>query len=230
VQLPRSGHRIKEAAVAFREVRVFEVREVLRLWLAGEGFRSVERLALVDRKTVRRYVEAAECLGLKRDGGDDQLTDVFLGMVVEAVRPHRCDGHGAGWRLLIANHDQVIVWVDGDLTGVKIHELLERRGVVVPLRTVQRYVAEVCGRTRGRGPTVRVADGEPGDELQVDFGRMGLIVDSDTGRRRWVWALIFTACYSRHCFVWLSFRSDHAGGDRRVRSGVGVLRRRVPHP
>ena len=54
------------------------------------------------------------------------------------------------------------------------------------------------------GPTVRVADGEPGDELQVDFGRMGhLEVD---GRRRVVWALIFTASFSRHCFVWLSHR------------------------
>ncbi len=192
--------------MAFREVRVFEVREVLRLWLAGEGIRSVERLAQVDRKTVRRYVDAAVRLGLVRDGGDDQLSDVFIGMVVEAVRPHRCDGHGAPWRLLAEHHDLIAGWVKQDLTGVKIHELLERRGVVVPLRTVQRYVLTVCGRGRGRGPTVRVADGEPGDELQVDFGRMGFLVDPDSGRRRVVQALIFTACYSRHCFVWLTHR------------------------
>ena len=124
--VPVDGFR--EAAMAFREVRVFEVREVLRLWLAGEGFRSVERLSQVDRKTVRRYVDAAEALGLDRDGGDDQLTDVFIGMVVEAVRPHRCDGHGEAWRLLAAHHDEIAGWVDDDLTGVKIHELLERRG------------------------------------------------------------------------------------------------------
>ena len=194
--------------MAFREVRVFEVREVLRLWLAGEGLRSIERLSQVDRKTVRRYVEAAVALGLDRnDGvGVEQLTDVFVGLVVEAVRPHRCDGHGEAWRLLAARHDEIKAWVDDDLTGVKIHELLERRGVVVPLRTVQRYVLEVCGRSRGAGPTVRIADGEPGDELQVDFGRMGFIVDAETGRRRVVQALIFTACYSRHCFVWLTFR------------------------
>ena len=43
--------------MAFREVRVFEVREVLRLWLAGEELRSIARLSQVDRKTVRRYVE-----------------------------------------------------------------------------------------------------------------------------------------------------------------------------
>ena len=41
-------------------------------------------------------------LGLDRDGGVEQLTDVFVGLVVEAVRPHRCDGHGEAWRLLAA--------------------------------------------------------------------------------------------------------------------------------
>ena len=194
--------------MAFREVRVFEVREVLRLWLSGEELRSVARLSQVDRKTVRRYVGAAEQLGLDRDGNFDQLSDVFVGLVVEAVRPHRHDGHGEAWRLLAANHDEIKAWVDAGLTGVKIHELLERRGVVVPLRTVQRYVLEVCGRSRGRGPTVRIADGEPGDELQVDFGRMGVL--SDGGKRRVVWALIFTACFSRHCFVWLSYRQTAA--------------------
>ena len=35
---------------------------------------------------------------------------------------------------------------------------------------------------------------------------MGFIVDPDSGRRLVVQALIFTACFSRHCFVWLTFR------------------------
>ena len=77
--------------------------------------------------------------------------------------------------MLQAHHDEVAGWVEDDLTAVKVHELLERRGVGVPCRTVQRYVADVLGRRRGRGLTVRVNDGEPGDELQVDFGRMGLV-------------------------------------------------------
>ena len=192
--------------MAFREVRVFEVREVLRLWLAGEGIRATERLVGFDRKTVRRYVDAAVGLGLVRDGGDEQLTDVFIGLVVGAVRPHRTDGHGEAWRRLQANHDQIAAWVKKDLTAVKIQELLARRGVQVPCRTVQRYVAEVLGRTRGRGSTVRVDDAQPGEELQIDFGRMGLVFDPATGRDRVVHALIFTACYSRHCFVWLTHR------------------------
>src|SRR5215472_15586147 len=35
---------------------------------------------------------------------------------------------------------------------------------------------------------------------------MGLLKDGPEGRRRLCWALIFTACYSRHLFCWLSFR------------------------
>ena len=31
------------------------------------------------------------------------------------------------------------------------------------------------------------------------------MADPDSGRRRVCWALIFTACYSRHTFVWLTF-------------------------
>ncbi len=56
--------------MSYREVRVFEVREALRLWLRGEGIRAVERMAQLDRKTVRRYVAAATELGLVRDGGE----------------------------------------------------------------------------------------------------------------------------------------------------------------
>jgi hypothetical protein len=37
---------------------------------------------------------------------------------------------------------------------------------------------------------------------------MGLLDDRAAGRRLVVHALIFTACYSRHCFVYLSFRQD----------------------
>jgi transposase len=191
--------------MSFREVRVFEVREALRLWLRGEGIRAIERMAQLDRKTVRRYVNAAVELGLARDDGEGQLTDELIGSVVEVVRPHRRDGHGEGWALLVANHTQITDWLDADVTAVKVQRLLARRGVHVPVRTVQRYASDRCGAGRKPATTVRVDDGQPGDECQVDFGRLGLVFDSATGRRRVCHALVFTACVSRHCFVWLSF-------------------------
>jgi len=65
--------------MSFREVHVFEIREVLRLWLRDEGLRSVERLSSVDRKTVRRYVEAALVSGLVAGAGEAQITDELIG-------------------------------------------------------------------------------------------------------------------------------------------------------
>jgi transposase len=158
----------------------------------------------VDRKTARRYVEAAVAAGLVRDGGGRQLTDELIGVVIAAVRPERPQGHGQAWEALLAVEEEIRCWVEQDLQLTNIHGKLTRRGVMVPYRTLHRFAAERCA-FGGRRGTVRVADGEPGMECQLDFGRLGMMVVPDTGRRRALHALIFTAVFSRHMFVWLSF-------------------------
>src|SRR6202521_3957173 len=188
--------------MAFREVSVVQVREALRRWLRGDGERAIAMGVGVDRKTARRYIAAAVELGVDRCGGEGQLTDELIGQVVERVRPRRVDGHGEAWRSLVVEEARIKEWVEQDLTVVKIGILLTRRGVVVPHRTLARFAVERCGAGM-RSTTVRVDDPPPGVELQVDFGRLGLVSDGD--RRRLCWALIFTACFSRHQFVWPTF-------------------------
>jgi len=195
--------------VGFREVSVVEVREVLRAWLEGHGLRKVGVRAGVDRKTARRYVAAAQAAGLARDAGVGAVTDELVGVVVDAVRPVRPNGHGPSWELLLAHEDQIRAWVTGGegqapLSIVKIEELLARQGVRVPYRTLHRFAVERCG-FRAKTTTVRVVDGEPGVECQLDFAQMGLLDDPETGKRRRVHALIFTAVVSRHMFVWLTY-------------------------
>ena len=195
--------------MGFREVSVVEVKEVLRGWLEGSGLRTVAERAGVDRKTARRSVAAAQAAGLQRDARFADVGDVLVAQVVSAVRPARPNGHGTAWEALEARQAQIAVWLAGDgkdakpLSVVKVHELLSRQGCVVPYRTLHRFAAERCG-FRAKDTTVRVADGEPGVELQVDFGHLGYLTGED-GRRRKVHALIFTACYSRHMFVWLTY-------------------------
>ncbi len=188
--------------MAFREVSVVQIREALRRWLRGEGERPIAHGVGVDRKTARRYIAAAVELGIDRSGGEEQLTDELIGQVVERVRPHRTDGHGEAWRTLLAEEAQIKTWVKEDLTVTKIGILLARRGVEVPPRTLARFAVERCGAGR-RTVTVRVDDPPPGIELQVDFGRLGFVPEGD--KRRVCQGLIFTACYSRHVFVWPTF-------------------------
>ena len=125
--------------------------------------------------------------------------------MVAAVRPARPNGHGSSWDLLLARQEQITKWVTGGkgqepLSVVKIEELLARQGCVVPYRTLHRFVVERCG-FRVRSTTVRINDGEPGVECQIDFAQMGFITDPETGKKRRVHALIFTAVVSRHMFV-----------------------------
>lgn len=188
--------------MACREVSVVQVKEALRRWLRGEGERPIAHGVGIDRKTVRRYIAAAIELGVERSGGEEQLGDELIGQVLERVRPHRPDGHGEAWRTLLDEEQRIKDWLKHDLTVTKIGILLARRGVEVPPRTLARFCVERCGAGR-RTITVRVTDPPPGQELQVDFGRLGLVPDGE--RRRVCHGLIFTACFSRHQFVWPTF-------------------------
>jgi hypothetical protein len=131
--------------MVFREVSVIEIREVLRSWLAGAGLRTVAAQAGVDRKTARRYVEAAVAAGLARDGGPGQLSDELVGQVAEAVRPVRPGGHGQGWDRLESCREEIQAWVKQGLTVVKIGVLLERQGVAVPYRTLTGSARSAAG-------------------------------------------------------------------------------------
>jgi transposase len=217
--------------MAFREVAVTEIREVLRAWLSGAGLRQVAARAGVDRKTARRYVTAAVEAGLARDGGLAQLSDELVGQVAQVVRPVRPGGHGMAWGQLEARREQIEKLVKQGLSVVKIGVLLERQGIVVPYRTLHRFCVERCGFGR-TAATVRVADGEPGVECQLDFGYLGMLADPVTGRQRKVHALIFTACYSRHMFVWLSFTQTlaalTAGGEAAWMFFGGVFKVLIP--
>jgi hypothetical protein len=50
--------------MAYREVTMIEIKEVLRLWRAGTPKKRIASQLTLDIKTVRRYITAAETTGL----------------------------------------------------------------------------------------------------------------------------------------------------------------------
>ncbi|MSQ84973.1 MAG: IS21 family transposase [Myxococcales bacterium] len=189
--------------MSYRELSVTEVLDVLRIWLLGKGYRAIAELVTADRKTVRRYVEAAQVLGVARGGGVEQLTDEVLGQVAQAVRPGRRGKPGEMRALCRSQRARIEAWLDDGVLVPKVRTLLHRfTGVLVPERTLMRFVADEIGRARKPKTTVRVADGAPGKEVQVDFCDLGWVRDADSGRRRKVQALVLTPVCSRYEFVW----------------------------
>jgi transposase len=191
-----------EDSMAYRELFVVEIKEILRLWGRGRGYRTVARRTAVDRKTVHRYVEAAEALGFSRGEDSRPLDDDLIAEVVDAVRPGAPSTPGK-MREHCQKHRKLIEgWVEEGCKGPKIVKLVRRHtGVVVPLRTLQRFVTEEIEGPR-RGGTVRIVDPPAGESLEVDFLELGFFEQRSNGKRLKMHALLCTAGYSRHQFVW----------------------------
>ena len=110
--------------MAFREVHVIEVKEVLRLWLSKRGIREIARVGPAERKTVRRYVCAASSLGLAPGQSPDVLTDEILGEILNAVRPRGPGVHGIAWRCCEVHREFLQSRVDEGLRLTKILKLI----------------------------------------------------------------------------------------------------------
>lgn len=191
--------------MAYREVTVEEIKEVIRRWLGGEAVRRIARQGIADRKTVRRYIAAAEECGVKPGDPASALKDELLAAVVAKLQPLRPRVHGSGWEQCVAHRDWIRERIEQGLRLTKVRKLLQRRGVVVPYATLWRFASGELdfGETRA---TIPVADCSPGEEIQVDTGWMCLLKPDLAGRRRRFRAWVFTAVRSRYRFVYPVFQ------------------------
>lgn len=185
--------------LAFRELSVVVIREILRRWQAREGLRTVAAATGTDRKTVRRYVDAAVARGLQRDGGR-ALDDDLLAEVVGDVLPGAPPRVGEMRTLCREHRDRISTWVDEGCRAPKIARLLHQHvGVVVPVRTLTRFIAEELPQCRSKD-TVRLVDPPPGEVLEIDFMEVGAVLIG--GEPTKLCALVCVAAFSRHAFVW----------------------------
>ena len=189
--------------MAYREVSRVEIAEVVRRWQSGNSQRQIATGTGLSRATVRRYIVAAMGAGLTRDGAapsEDQLSRLAgLNLCTPRKVETPTEEVLAPWA------DQVYEWLTADrLQVTRIHELLAGRGCRVSYTSLRRFIQR-RGWQRRSPATVRMGESAPGEVAEMDFGRLGLIEDPATGRRRVVWALIIVLTYSRHSFVWPTF-------------------------
>jgi len=191
--------------MAYREVGMWEILNVLRRIGRGESKSEVKRATGHRRKTIRRYVELAGDLGWVP--GLHEPNEALAAAVAEQIRPRPADAEpGASEQTLLVHRDRIKAWLTPKpnerrgLRLTKVHRLLVREGVDVPYSSLHRFAVKHCG-FGGRRLTVRMAGCEAGELAEVDFGKLGLIPDPATGRRRVAHALIVTLVHSRHQYV-----------------------------
>ena len=173
--------------MAYREVLSVEIREIIRRWQAGLSQRRIARGTGLSRQTVRRYIEAAEAAGLKPGGpepGEEQLARLAT---LSSTRPRQ---------VAVPSEELLSPWAEQIERWLQAERLQVTAGPGAAPSAAARSPTARCGASspggwgRRQPVTVRMEDGPPGEVAELDFGRLGLIPDPESGRRRTVWALI----------------------------------------
>ena len=195
--------------MAYKEVSRVEITEVIRQWQAGRGIREITRSTGLARNTIRKYILTAQSCGLVRDGpqpaGSQLVTLVQLNRTGprQVVVPTN--------EVLEPRSDQIEQWLKQDkLKLTRIQELLAQRQCLVPYMSLRRFVIRKGWLGKSSQTTVRMADTEPGEVAEADFGRLGLLWDPQSGRQRQAWGIVIVLGYSRHEFLWPLFSQQLA--------------------
>jgi transposase len=194
--------------MAYRELNMIDVREILRRWQVQQSARQIALQTRANRKTVARYVEYAQKLALPRDR---ELSDEDIHQVAQCVQARELPSVSSERREVARFADQIKGWLEQHkpLKLSKVHELLQRQGMQATYWTLRRYARDELGWHKPES-TILLDDPEPGQEAQIDFGLMGYLIDPETQRRVKLWVLIVTLTFSRYMFVWPTFRQTTA--------------------
>lgn len=189
--------------MGYRELHRMEIEEVVRRWQVQESQRAIARATGLARETVKKYLAAAISLGLSATGPPPTEAQVLelrrLGVV--AIQPAQRVARQVA--ILEPYRDQIATWLDQDhLLLTRIQELLDtQHRVKVKYTTLRRYVRQ-AGLWKQPRSTVRMAPTAPGEVAEMDFGKLGTLIDPNTGKRQVVYCLLVVLVYSRYAFVW----------------------------
>ncbi|MGC4936109.1 IS21 family transposase, partial [Gordonia sp. DT30] len=183
---------------------MMQLLELFRHWHAGRSQVQISQALGLDRKTIRKYVAPALAAGMVPGTGasfDEAMwraliADWFPEVVDRSVR-------SVTWPVIAEHHE----WIKGQLEAtVTVATIAQRlrddHGVEASESSVRRYVAARFAdqvnenkATPPRGPV------PVGEEAQVDYGKLGMWNDPETGKRVAVWAFAIILAYSRWLFV-----------------------------
>jgi transposase len=190
--------------MAYKEVSRVEITEIIRQWQAGRGIREIARSTGLSRNTIRKYVLTGQSCGIERAG--PPLAESQLIALVQLNRSGPREPALHTDKKLEPWADRIEDWIKQDkLTLTRVQDLLARKHCLVPYTCLRRYVSQRGWFGKRSQTTVRMADTAPGEMAEIDFGRLGLTDDPDSGQRRQALGMLTVLGYSRHSFLWPLF-------------------------
>jgi len=191
--------------------REFEVRDIVEIymhWQADESVRRIAKSLGLDRNTVRKYIRPAEEAGFQPGAA---RTEADWAEFVKRTFPEVADptNRHKVFEEIGRHHDRIKKDLAENKASTVWQRLHDEAGLQASLTSFRRYIHAVMPETvLAKEITVWRPEVPPGEEGQVDFGRLGKWTDPVTGKARMVWAFVMVLAYSRHMFVKPVFRMD----------------------
>lgn len=191
---------------------MIDLVEIYTHWYAGRSRVQISESLGIDRKTVRKYLAPVEAAGLV-PGGPPAMSEAdwraraaewFPGVVDAGLRQ-------VTWPAIEPYRDYVHDQLKAGVTVATIHQrLADEHGLEASVASLRRWVAANLPEEVRRSQ-VRVLNPDParpGEDAQIDYGRLGRWIDPATGRAHTVWAFVMVLSCSRHLFVRPVLRMD----------------------
>ena len=190
--------------MAFKRVQTVEIWSILRRWSDNQSISTIAASVDCDRKTVRAYIEMARRLGITKEEIVPERKEEMLPRLQEAAERMHCK---ATSRLLLEPFvDEILSLINNHENPLKPKTAFEVILIRYDLRGKVSYSSfKRLARARQLVPdrkrtTCRI-ETPPAQQIQLDYGKMGLHWDPLEKRRRTLYAFIGTLSFSRHKFV-----------------------------
>lgn len=190
-----------------------DLMELFRHWHGGRSQVQISAALGIDRKTIRKYLAPAIAAGITPGKGERFDESVWRQLIADWFPEVADPAVRAVTRPAIAAHH---AWIKDQLDeSVTVATIAQRlrddHGVDVSESSVRRYVTAVFAEQVAEGKaTVPRGAVPPGEEAQVDYGKLGMWHDPVTDRRVTVWAFAMILACSRLLFVQPVLRMDQS--------------------
>ena len=195
-------------------------REIIHRLRMGLNDRAIARDMHIDRRTVHKYRELAKAnnfLDVSSPLPDGPALSLALGP--EPGPPRNIS-------TVLPYKEVVVLLLEQGVEMTTIFDRLRQdHGYTGSYSSIRRFVRHL--RPPGVEGFVRVHT-TPGEEAQVDFGSVGMLLDPVSQRLRQAYVFVMTLCFSRHQYAELVF-------DQKIATWIGLHRRAfesfggVPH-
>ena len=189
--------------MAYKKITVMDIYEIIRRWHNKQPIRHIAQALGYDRKTVRKYIQAAGAKGLILEQplpAKEQVVSLLQDVPPTTQRPSKAQ------TILEPFLSQIVALIQDKKNPLKpktaFEVLCERQALEqkVSYSSFKRFIRAHRLAISPEKSTCRL-EVLPGSEVQIDYAKMGLLIDPLTAKRKNVYAFIATLSCSRHKYV-----------------------------